>query len=217
MGTLWGHPHFPEGTLRVHRRTIMRTPWAHHLNDVGTLGTRHPYARRARAQSQYGSEVVGSCPLRCQSTPERCPVPLLQPCLWIAPPETLHVNTSPSSAAYIYLRQWTGSALVQVMACRLFGAKPLPEPMLAYCRLDSWDQISVKFESEFYHFHSRKCIWNCRLSEWRMFCPWGDESTRCTPTGVDSLACNFKNVISEHILSIDSFSASGKIIARWMS
>ena len=28
------------------------------------------------------------------------------------------------------MRQWTGSALVQVMACRLFGAKPLPEPML---------------------------------------------------------------------------------------
>ena len=27
------------------------------------------------------------------------------------------------------------SALVQVMACRLFGAKPLPEPMLAYCQL----------------------------------------------------------------------------------
>ena len=33
----------------------------------------------------------------------------------------------PSAA---YMRQWTGSALVQVMACRLFGAKPLPEPML---------------------------------------------------------------------------------------
>ena len=56
-----------------------------------------------------------------------------------------------NSAAY--MRQWTRSALVQVMACRLFGAKPLPEPMLAYCQLDSWEQISVKFESEFYHFH----------------------------------------------------------------
>ena len=27
--------------------------------------------------------------------------------------------------------------------------------MLAYCKLDYWKQISVKFESEFYHFHSR--------------------------------------------------------------
>ena len=34
------------------------------------------------------------------------------------------------------------------MACRLFGAKPLPEPMLAYCQLDHWEQISVKFELE---------------------------------------------------------------------
>ena len=30
------------------------------------------------------------------------------------------------------------------MACRLLGTKPLPEPMLAYCQLASWEQISVK-------------------------------------------------------------------------
>ena len=29
-------------------------------------------------------------------------------------------------------RHRSGSTLVQVMACRLFGAKPLPEPMLQY-------------------------------------------------------------------------------------
>ena len=33
-----------------------------------------------------------------------------------------------------------------VMACRLFGAKQLPEPMLAYCPLNPWKHISVKFE-----------------------------------------------------------------------
>ena len=27
------------------------------------------------------------------------------------------------------------------MACRLFGAKPLPETMLAYCQLDSWGKF----------------------------------------------------------------------------
>ena len=86
-----------------------------------------------------------------------------------------HWLISPYSAAY--MRQWTGSALVQVMACRLYGTKPLPEPMLAYCQLDSWEQISAKFESEFYHFHSRKCIWNCRLPKWRPFCSGGDELT----------------------------------------
>ena len=48
---------------------------------------------------------------------------------------------------------------------------------LAYCQLDSWEQISMKFEQEFYNFDSRKCIWKCRLPEWRPFCPGGDELT----------------------------------------
>ena len=87
---------------------------------------------------------------------------------------TTCVNSSPPSAAYMC--HCTGSALVQViMACRLPGTKPLPEPVLAYCQFDSWEQISVKFKSEFYHFHSRKCIWNCRLPKWRPFWPVGDE------------------------------------------
>ena len=64
------------------------------------------------------------------------------------------INSSPPSAAY--MRRWIGSGLVQVMACRLFGAKPLPQPMFAYCRLDFWEQISMKFESEFCYFHARK-------------------------------------------------------------
>ena len=45
-----------------------------------------------------------------------------------------------------YMRQWTGTALVQIMAWRLFGAKPLSEPMLDYCQLDPQEQISVTFE-----------------------------------------------------------------------
>ena len=36
----------------------------------------------------------------------------------------VYQNLSPSSVAY--MRRWTGSALIQIMACRLFGAKPLP-------------------------------------------------------------------------------------------
>ena len=81
--------------------------------------------------------------------------------------DQLEFNSSPPSAAY--LRQWTGSSLVHVMASRLFGAKPLPEPMLTYCQLDSWEHISVKFESEFYHFHSRKYNWKCRLPKFGHF------------------------------------------------
>ena len=61
------------------------------------------------------------------------------------------------------LRQRIGWALVQIMACRLIGAKPLSKPMLAYCQLDPKEQTSVKFQSKFNHFHSRKCVWKCRL------------------------------------------------------
>ena len=65
------------------------------------------------------------------------------------------------------------------MACRLFGAKPLPDPMLACCQLDSSEQISVKLESEFYHFHSRKWIWTCRLRNGGHFVQgrWVNEAT----------------------------------------
>ena len=42
------------------------------------------------------------------------------------------------------------------MACHLFGAKPLPKPMLAYRQLDSWERILVKFESKFYRFQLKK-------------------------------------------------------------
>ena len=91
------------------------------------------------------------------------------------------VPTGPISSSpprNIYMSQRTGPLLVQVMACRLFSAKPLPEPKLVYCQLDPWEQASVKFEFEFYSFHSRKCIWKCRLSKWRPFCPGGDELTK---------------------------------------
>ena len=73
------------------------------------------------------------------------------------------------------MHQWTGSSLVHVMARLLFGTKLLPEPMLAHSQLDSWEQISLKIELQFYHFHPRKCIWKCRLTKWWPFCPGGDE------------------------------------------
>ena len=70
--------------------------------------------------------------------------------------QLLCVNSSPPSAAYMC--QWTGSALVEIMACRLIGAKPLFQSMLKYCWLDHQEQTSVKFESKYKTFHSWKCI-----------------------------------------------------------
>ena len=42
------------------------------------------------------------------------------------------------------------------MACRLHGAKPLPEPVLTYCQLDHWERLPIKLESKnkiFFHVY----------------------------------------------------------------
>ena len=58
-----------------------------------------------------------------------------------------HNNSSSPRAAY--MRQWNGSLLVQIMAWRLFSAKPLSKPMLRYCQLNPYKQSSVKFKPNF--------------------------------------------------------------------
>ena len=70
-------------------------------------------------------------------------------------------NSLRSSDSYMHHRPWP--SLVQIMACRLFGAKPLSELMLYHCQLDLWEQTSVKMYSKLRHFHSRKCIWKWHL------------------------------------------------------
>ena len=81
-------------------------------------------------------------------------------------------NSSPPSATYMC--QWIGSALVQMMACRLFGAKPLSKPMLGYCQLphrNKVSEISIKIEKfSFTKMHLK--IWSVK---WWPFCPEGDE------------------------------------------
>ena len=64
----------------------------------------------------------------------------------------IRVNSSPPSAAYI--RQWIGSEMVQIMACRLFGT--YSKPMLSCCWLGPWAPTSMKFQSKYKTFHSRK-------------------------------------------------------------
>ena len=52
-----------------------------------------------------------------------------------------------SSAAYMHL--WIRSALVQIMTCRLIGAKPLSEPMLGYCQLDRRNKLLIIFQFKY--------------------------------------------------------------------
>ena len=64
----------------------------------------------------------------------------------------------------------TRSILLQVTACRLLGAKPLPDPMLPYCQLDPWEQLEqVKSESKYTTFHPWKCIWTYWLRNGGLF------------------------------------------------
>ena len=72
-------------------------------------------------------------------------------------PHLTKLKSSPPSAEHMW--QWIRSALVQIMACCLFGTKPLSKPMLGYCQLDT----SVKFESNHKTFHSWKSISRCHL------------------------------------------------------
>ena len=62
-----------------------------------------------------------------------------------------------------YMRLWTIPPLVQIMACQLFGAKPLSKSIMAYCQLDLMEHISMKYYLKFKSFHSRKGIWKDRL------------------------------------------------------
>ena len=73
-----------------------------------------------------------------------------------------------------YMRQWIGSTLVQIMALRLVGAKPLFKTMQGYCQLDPCKQTSVTFWSKYKT--SYKCIWRCRCAMAAIF-PGGDELT----------------------------------------
>ena len=52
----------------------------------------------------------------------------------------------------MHTRQWSGSSLVQVMACCLFGTKLLSEPIFIYYQYDTYRQTALKFQ------------WNYKLS-----------------------------------------------------
>ena len=67
---------------------------------------------------------------------------------------TLNNSLRPSDA---YMRQYTKLSLVQIMVCRLFGAKPLSEPMPSYCSLDPWEQIFSEIRKSM-EKKTQKCV-----------------------------------------------------------
>ena len=59
------------------------------------------------------------------------------------------LDFSPSLPSAAYMRHWIRSALVKILDCCLFGAKPLYRPMLVYCQLDPEEQTSYVWRLPF--------------------------------------------------------------------
>ena len=67
------------------------------------------------------------------------------------------------------VRRWTGSSLVKIMACRLFGDKPLSKPvMISHTK-------SITKLSKLTIFYWRYCTWKLSFVILQPFCPGGDE------------------------------------------
>ena len=82
-------------------------------------------------------------------------------------------NSSPPSAAY--MRRLTGWALVQVMACRLFDAKPLFEPMLEYFNWTLGYKLQCNFFIEIRAFSFKEMLLKMASAKQWPFCPGRDQ------------------------------------------
>ena len=85
-------------------------------------------------------------------------------------------NSSPPSAAY--MRQWIGSALAQIMACRLFGTKPLSKPILVYCHLTLRKKTFSETLFKRQNLSFTKMHMKISSAKWPPFCSGGDELSR---------------------------------------
>ena len=92
-----------------------------------------------------------------------------------------------------FMRHWIGSSLVHVMACRLFGAKPLPEPMMAY--------VAIKPLGISVNFCRKQNICNDKIAFENVVCQSGGQlvpaSSMCWPwtIWVDELVIRLHTVI----------------------
>ena len=83
--------------------------------------------------------------------------------------------------------------LLQIMACRLFGAKPLSKPMLPYCQLDPTEHISMEFYSKV--FIQGNALENV-VCEMAAILPWPQWQYT-----TDHICGCLHNLLSQHLLS----------------
>ena len=89
-------------------------------------------------------------------------------------PGNICFQTHPPPPYVTYMRQWIGSALVQTMACRLFGTKPFSKPAMDYCQLEPRNILQWSFDQN----TKKKSFAQMRLKmspKWRPFRPGEDE------------------------------------------
>ena len=80
----------------------------------------------------------------------------------------------------IHICQHTGSSFVTVMACLLLGAKPLPKPMMTFCKKNSDRKIQWNFNPNIIIFMQLKASENgiCRISA-MLLTHWGRRMHMC--------------------------------------
>ena len=84
------------------------------------------------------------CPLWRHSNDSACTCTYVSE-LWYIRMAWMMLIVTNSLRQRVPQRQWIGSALVQIMACRRNGAKPLSNPMQGYCQMDPKEQFLLKF------------------------------------------------------------------------
>ena len=99
------------------------------------------------------------------------------------PPHT----PQPRVRSAAYMRQWIGPTSIQIMTCRLFGAKSLSAPMLGYCQLDPWEQTSVIFFIKIQKLSFTKLHMKISSAKWQSFCPGRDEWM-----GISNVTCWYR-------------------------
>ena len=120
-----------------------------------------------------------------------------------------------------YMLHWTGSSLVHVIACCLFGTESLPEQVMTFCQMDPWDKVQRDFLSKLKHLHWQNCIWKCRLSKWRSSCPdstvlfkiFRDSNQRCH-LGIEAVD-NFDGIIRFSLICVHTAVISN-IFLMWL-
>ena len=88
------------------------------------------------------------------------------------------INPPPPSAAY--MRQWIGSALVQIKACRLFGAKPLSKAVLGYCKMEHLGSNFCENLIKIWNISFMKMHLKISSAKWRSFCLGGELKRKAT-------------------------------------